>query len=98
MEAKRILIRSLQYTPASPSYKTLAALANIYISEGKQKATDSLYQQALASSDLSIRATIYQSLYQEKAKLGHYEEAFTHAENYIAASDSFYKAQFDTTS
>lgn len=93
MEAKRFLIRSLQCTPTSPSYKTLAALANLYISEGKQQAADSLYRQALSSTDLSVRATIYQSLYQEKAKLEHYEEAFTQAKNYIAVSDSFYKAQ-----
>ena len=91
MEAQRCYIRSLQYTPSAPSYKTLTALADLY---GQDKA-DSLYQQALAQADMNTRTYIYRQLYKKSIKEQNLQKATIYAENYIAASDSFYKVQLN---
>ena len=91
IEAQRCYIRSLQYTPSAPSYKTLTALADLY---GQDKA-DSLYQQALAQADMNTRTYIYRQLYKKSIKEQNLQKATIYAENYIAASDSFYKAQLN---
>ena len=91
-DAKTYFQQSLLCTPDFPSYKTLTALANLYIAEGETEKADSLFQEALGSTDLSVRANIHQSLYKDKTRQGLYKEAVAYADSYIAVADSFYQS------
>lgn len=89
-KAEKLFLDALQFTPKYPSDKTLAQLAKLYIKTNREKQADSLYHNILNASDLSVRASIYNNLYQKALAEEKYKEAIHYADLYMTTVDSFY--------
>ena len=63
-----------------------------YIKRGQKERADSLFQNALLSKDLSLRAYIYNQLYDEAWKAENYKKIAQYARLYIDTSDSIYNS------
>lgn len=87
-EAESFFSCALHISPASPPYKTMSGLAQLYIKRGQKERADSLFQNALLSKDLSLRAYIYNQLYDEAWKAENYKKIAQYARLYIDTSDS----------
>ena len=82
-EAESFFSCALHISPASPPYKTMSGLAQLYIKRGQKERADSLFQNALLSKDLSLRAYIYNQLYDEAWKAENYKKIAQYARLYI---------------
>ena len=91
-EAESFFSCALHISPASPPYKTMSGLAQLYIKRGQKERADSLFQNALLSKDLSLRAYIYNQLYDEAWKAENYKKIAQYARLYIDTSDSIYNS------
>ena len=91
-EAESFFSCALHISPASPSYKTMSGLAQLYMKKGQKERADSLFQNALLSKDLSLRAYIYNQLYDEAWKAENYKKIAQYARLYIDTSDSIYNS------
>ena len=91
-EAESFFSCALHISPASPPYKTMSGLAQLYIKRGQKERADSLFQNALLSKDLSLRAYIYNQLYDEAWKAENYKKIAQYARLYIDPSDSIYNS------
>lgn len=60
--------------------------------KGQKERADSLFQNALLSKDLSLRAYIYNQLYDEAWKAENYKKIAQYARLYIDTSDSIYNS------
>ena len=89
-EAESFFSCALHISPASPPYKTMSA--QLYIKRGQKERADSLFQNALLSKDLSLRAYIYNQLYDEAWKAENYKKIAQYARLYIDTSDSIYNS------
>jgi len=90
-EAESFFSCALHISPASPPYKTMSG-AQLYIKRGQKERADSLFQNALLSKDLSLRAYIYNQLYDEAWKAENYKKIAQYARLYIDTSDSIYNS------
>ena len=91
-EAETFFLSALHISPASLPYKTLAGLAQLYMKKGQEERADSLFQNALLSKDLPLRAYIYNQLYDEAWKTENYKKIAQYARLYIDTSDSIYNS------
>ncbi len=89
-ETESLLVKALQLTPRRPSYGTLHQLSRIYIHTGRQAKSDSLFQHALATSDVDVRSAIYNSLYRDALVKEEYQEATRYANLFINTQDAYY--------
>lgn len=91
-KSKHFVLRIIHISPASLPYKTLAGLAQLYMKKGQKERADSLFQNALLSKDLPLRAYIYNQLYDEAWKTENYKKIAQYARLYIDTSDSIYNS------
>lgn len=91
-EAETFFLSALHISPASLPYKTLAGLAQLYMKKGQKERADSLFQNALLSKDLPLRAYIYNQLYDEAWKTENFKKIAQYARLYIDTSDSIYNS------
>lgn len=89
-DAERYILLSLKKTLQNDVvYKTQCVLADVYTNLRKLDKVDSLWNSALQTTDLSVRAKIYHNLYIKALTEKQYEDALSHIEKYMSASDSF---------
>ncbi len=93
VQAESYIKESMKIYPDSIFYKSYMNLAEVYDKMGYVDRADSLWQVALKSPDVGVRANVYQSLYGRALRRKAYEEAARQMKLYVEAVESFYNSK-----
>lgn len=88
-KAESFLLKSLAISSNNLSYKIYFLLANIYGEIDNKEKIDSLWNRALQTKDMALRAQIYHTLYAKALAEKRYEDALYQMDKCMSASDSF---------
>ena len=88
-DAEKYYRNSLQYS-RKKHYKTLSALAGLYVNIKQYDKADSLYHQIPEITDLATRTTICYDLYLMEKDKGNYSQAIKYIDDYVEMSSSYY--------
>ena len=88
VEADKYLQKSEDISGRKLSYKALSVRGQLYAKMGYKEKIDSLLYAALGTSDLTVKANIYSTLYKQAEKDKQYKKAIGYLKNYNAVIDS----------
>lgn len=86
--ANKYFLKLKEISGGKLSYKALAVWGELYVKTGHAEKTDSLLNAALNTSDLTVKANIYSSLYEQAEANKQYKQAIGYLKKHIAAVDS----------
>lgn len=87
-EAEKYLMKLNDVTHGKISPKTLSAWGKLYFKTGRTEKADSLLQVALQTSDLTVKASIYSTLYKKAEEKQDYQKEAEYLKKYIDVTDS----------
>lgn len=90
-KAELYYLKALEYGKATPSYKTLSNLAQLYTETNRHNQADSLFNMALNTTDLATKAILYKRLYKKALSEQRYQKADSLINEYITINDAYYK-------
>ncbi|WP_294592074.1 hypothetical protein [uncultured Bacteroides sp.] len=87
-EAEKYLMKLNEITLGKISSKALSAWGKLYFKTGRKEKADSLLQVALQTSDFTVKASIYSTLYKKAEEKEDYQKEVEYLKEYINATDS----------
>lgn len=87
-EAEKYLMKLNEITLGKISSKALSAWGKLYFKTGRKEKADSLLQVALQTSDLTVKASIYSTLYKKAEEKEDYQKEVEYLKKYINVTDS----------